>query len=187
MRNWGVRSGSGSGLGGCSRGVRQMCIRDSLSLGQAVDVVVGRAQVGGVLEHHLVGAELLHLAALDQIAGDAHQVGVRGIEAHVVYPKGEGPLHHVQQGGGVLLHIGGDGEDVPHPRGEIGVEPGAVAQVVGKGLLSLIHIWSRISWAYWKEWTKMPVASGWVVVGSSRASWVPLNRGSYRGSARTAS
>ena len=69
-----------------------------------------------------MGAELLHLAALDQIAGDAHQVGVRGIEAHVVYPKGEGPLHHVQQGGGVLLHIGGDGEDVPHPRGEIGLQ-----------------------------------------------------------------
>ena len=56
-----------------------------------------------------------------------------------MYPKGEGPLHHVQQGGWVLLHIGGDGEDVPHPRGEIGVEPGAVAQVVGKGLRLTPH------------------------------------------------
>ena len=88
------------------------------SLGQAVDVVVGRAQVGGVLEHHLVGAELLHLAALDQIAGDAHQVGVRGIEAHVVYPKGEGPFTTSSRAAGFCSHIGGDGEDVPHPAGK---------------------------------------------------------------------
>ena len=86
-----------------------------------------------VLEHNLFVAVFFHFAALDKITCDAHEIGVAGVEAHIVDAGLERAFYNIKQCGRIAADVGCDREDIAHTRREILVELGAMAQMLGKG------------------------------------------------------
>lgn len=62
-----------------------------------------RTELGGILQHSLAFVPLLYLRAFYQIAGDTHEVRIRGIERDIFLPERESAFDDIENGSGVLF------------------------------------------------------------------------------------
>ena len=91
-------------------------------------------------QHHLAARVLLDLGALHEEARDAHQVGVGRVEREVLVADGERRLDDVEDGIGIPLGRGLDGEDVGDAGVEVLVQARGLADVVVEDLGLVAHL-----------------------------------------------
>ena len=85
---------------------------------QPVEFIVAAAVDDVILQHHFSPVVLFQVAALDQIAGNAHHIAVGSIEGTVLVANLKRAFYHVQQRGRIALRRVVKGKISLHPVGK---------------------------------------------------------------------